>query len=124
MLAPRTTSGVRSLWHYAGLHVVEGRLPRPRKGRRADWDPRARLAVLQPGGIAEQIVRHRVPGYRDVYDRARGRLQERGTVEPACVSEVAGGGAALQPWRADRIARTIAAKALLGDLLSAWKAAT
>ena len=128
MLAPRTTTGVRSLWHYCGLHVVGGRLPRRARGQRADWNPAARTAVLQPGGIAEQIVRHRIEPYRGVYDATKARLaaerglpHEQGPAEHRCVIED-DAGRPLRPIDVERIARTVAAKAFVGDLLAAWKA--
>ncbi len=44
--------------------------------------PKGRLAVLQPGGIAEQIVRLKVPKYRERYDMEKARLiRERGLIE-------------------------------------------
>lgn len=79
MLAPRPHSGTRSLWHYLGLHVVNGRSPRKSKGTKADWNPIGRTICLQPGGLAEQIVRLKVPKYREIYDAKKERLaRERG----------------------------------------------
>lgn len=148
MLAPRMTTGTRSLWHFCGLHVVDGRSPRKMKGQRCTWDPIARTAILQPSGIADAIVRNRVPVYRDIYDATKSRLiVERGragdgpgielTAGPAVVVDVvideAGGraerwdvtdttdGPALRPFQIDAIARKVAAKAFVGDLLKAWK---
>lgn len=133
----RRGTGVRSLWHYLGLHVVEGRLPRRTKGQRADWTPAGRTAVLMPGGIADQIVRQRVPVYRERYDREKERLtRERADARieierPAGplpiyqaeaddrteIDRLAG----LRPFQIEQRARIIAAKAFLGDLLMAWK---
>ena len=180
MLDPRPGPGVRSLWHYLGLHVVEGRSPRKRKGQRADWDPRGRAAVLMPDGIADQIVRQRCEPYRGIYDATKARLaRERGvevlgavaaTDGPAALdryraseetsgsggaasaaaseampgpatlggftaSETAVGsggvanarvvetslGPALRPIQIHKIARTVAVKAFVGDLLTEWK---
>lgn len=97
MRHPRPGTGVRSFWHYAGLHVVDGKLPRRRKGQQADWNPTLRTLALKPKGIADQIIKHRTPVYRDTYDAAR----ERGKYY--------------------KVARTIAAKQFLGDLLTEWK---
>lgn len=97
MLAPRPGTGVRSLWHYAGLHVIDGALPKRRKGTQADWNPTLRTLALQPNGIADQIIKHRCEPYRTTYDEAR----ERGKFH--------------------KVARTIAAKQFLGDLLVEWK---
>jgi hypothetical protein len=139
MLAPRTTTGVRSLWHWAGLHALEnGRAPRKTKGVQADWEPRARASVMQPGGIAEQIVRLSVPHYCDVYRSAKERLclrvvsddesehpgaaQENGRATEHGVANEGGNGRPLRLFEADRIARKVAAKEFLGDLLVQWKA--
>lgn len=107
MLPPRTTTGVGSLWHYLGLHVVEGKLPMRRKGRQADWHITGRSLVLGDKGIAAQIVMQRTPKYRDIYDSAKERLKERSPEWP--------------PIRVEKVARTIAAKAFIGDLLVEWK---
>lgn len=139
MREPRSGSGVRSLWHWAGLHVGgDGRAPRKRKGVKATWEPRARASVMQPGGIAEQIVRLSVPHYVDVYRAAKARLVERvegraesdrrdgalllrAAAEIGAAIENCSGSRPLRPHEADRIARKIAAKAFLGDLLVEWK---
>lgn len=105
MLPPRTTTGTRSLWHYLGLHTVEGRLPKLRKGVQGDWNTKARTLILGPDGLRDQIVRQRTPKYRTIYDEAKARkltLVDR-------------------PIQAEMIARTIAVKAFLGDLLAEWK---
>jgi hypothetical protein len=139
MLPPRETTGVRSLWHWAGLHAdTDSRAPRKRKGVRCDWEPRVRASVMQPGGIAEQIVRLSVPHYVDEYRAAKERLNLRVVekqLEGLRVRGDASNGAAtetspesdrwtgrpLRPFEADRIARKVAAKAFLGDLLTTWK---
>lgn len=106
LLPPRTTTGVSSLWHYLGLHATpEGKLPQRRKNVKADWKPAGRTICLQPDGLADQIVRHRTPGYRDIYDekKASKLLAEYPT------------------WRAHKIARIVAVKSFVGDLLVYWK---
>ena len=157
MLEPRPHSGVRSLWHWAGLSVcADGRAPRKRKGVQGDWEPRVRSSVMQPGGIAEQIVRLSVPHYSDIYRATKARLMLRvaeilpeigpppgdaslGLAGAAPVNERSNGqtdlgaaasateidyraGRPLKLHEADRIARKVAAKAFLGDLLTEWKA--
>jgi len=141
LLPPRSGTGVRSLWHYCGLHVVDGRSPRKAKGQRADWSPVARTIVLMPGGIAEQIVRLRVPKYRDLYDAAKDRLTAQREIDvrraieqqlgPALTEgpesdavSVSDCGRGLRPFQIDGIARKIAAKAFIGDLLVEWKRST
>lgn len=138
LLPPRPGTGVRSLWHYCGLHVVEGRSPRKRKGQRVDWNPVARTVVLMPGGIAEQIVRLRVEKYRDIYDANKTRLTDTRAVtstedvavhgapegSEVDVSYVSDRHCGLRPFQVDAIARKVAAKAFLGDLLMEWKRRT
>lgn len=129
LLPPRPGTGVRSLWHYCGLHVVDGRSPRRQKGRVADWNPDARTAVLMPGGIADSIVRRRTPRYRDIYDATKARLTEtRGIVaQDGAEIEVMLGiesTPGLRPVQIDAIARKVAVKAFLGDLLTEWKRRT
>jgi hypothetical protein len=140
MRDPRRFKGPRSLWHYAGLHVVNGKLPKQQRGQRGDWNPSMRAAVLQPGGIAEQIVRLRVPTYRAKYDAAKERIaRERGVIEDqAVVGDVLGhaklrtraagtinaiearDGGPLRPIQIEKRARIIAAKAFVADLWRAW----
>lgn len=136
---PRRGTGVRSLWHWAGLHVVDGHAPRNRKGVRADWNPVAKTAVLMPGGIAEQIVRLRVPKYRDIYDQTKDRLTRERAAGPIEIDALAGPlptntaeadpraeielQPGLRPFQIDAIARKVAAKAFLGDMLIVWKGA-
>lgn len=134
----RPGTGTRSLWHYLGLHVVNGKSPRRMKGTRVDWNPKGRTAVLMPGGIADQIVRQRVPKYRAIYDAAKDRLsRERVTEVPdesdwdldhplsegpeAAVDHATGDRSGLRPFQIDAIARKIAAKAFVADLLAEWK---
>ena len=137
MLEPRSHTGVRSLWHYLGLHVVEGKLPKKRKGQRVSWNPIGRTVCLQPGGIAEHIVRQRVPVYRDAYDVAKERLfRERGAAEPRDVdgpigslpdvaeigqANAIGSVSGLRPIQIEARARTIAVKAFVADLLVEMK---
>jgi hypothetical protein len=138
MAAPRSGTGVRSLWHYCGLHVVNGQSPRKTKGQRADWDPIARTAILQPSGIADAIVRSRVPRYRDIYDATKARLISERGADLASVVDTSSGTAliegsevaesngidrehGLRPFQIDAIARKVAAKAFVGDLLIEWK---
>lgn len=117
----RPGTGVRSLWHFTGMHVVDGHSARRVRHVKASWDPIARTCLMQPGGIAEQIVRLRVEPYRsDAYDQTRVRLEQRGVVEWSGIEKIRGT-SQLPPWRIDRIARVVAAKSLLGDLLIAWK---
>lgn len=133
----RPGTGTRSLWHYLGLHVVDGRSPSKRRGHRSDWSPAGRTAVLMPGGIADAIVRSRVPHYRDIYDATKDRLidtrADKGDVSAMQSgaregAEVDGHGASasevgLRPFQIDAIARKVAAKAFAADLLAAMKRA-
>ena len=76
----RRGTGVRSVWHYCGMHVgPDGRWPMQRKGVQGTWLPRVRGLLMQEGGIAEQLIRQRVEPWRGVYDQAKERIaRERG----------------------------------------------
>lgn len=91
MLPPRTTTGVRSFWHWSGLHVVDGRLPKRRKGVQCDWNPAARTLALGPDGLADQIVKHQTSPYIEKYYAVKERLGA--PADPAVESERFGGGA-------------------------------
>lgn len=138
----RRGTGVRSVWHFLGLHVDEtGRSPRKRKGVKCTWNPIGRTACLQPDGIADQIIRHRVDPYRTTYDEQKARLEEeRGIrsevdleIESRSGADGNGSGAdvpceiaspvgsALRPFQVHGIARKIAVKQFVGDLLVEWK---
>jgi len=45
---------VRSLWHYAGLHVVDGSAPKRRRGQKSTWNGRLRTTAWK---CASQFVR-------------------------------------------------------------------
>ena len=177
MMPPRPHTGVSSLWKFCGLHVVDGKSPRKTRGQRTTWNVKARTAVLMPYGIADQIVRLRVPRYRDIYDAKKASLtRERGIetdgenarvgdpaltdgaepdyrdeidsgrgLRPIQNSEIetshgnvraddladgaqgangsmrSNGTLPLRPIQIEGIARKVAAKAFVGDLLTEWK---
>jgi len=114
MREPRSGKGIRPLWAYLGLHVVDGRSPRRQKGRQITWHPLGRRLVLGPDGVADQIVRFSTPGYRELYDRTKARL---GVERRDAAGHVDGP----RPIVLHNIARKVAAKAFVGDLLTEWK---
>jgi len=117
---PRPGIGVASLHHYLGLHVVGGRLPRRRKGVQGDWNPVGRVLCLGPKMLADQIVLNKTPPYYDLQVALKERLlAERGDSRPATDERRA----SLSPIHAHRIAKTIAVKRFVGDLLIRWKLA-
>ncbi len=78
----RRGTGVRALWHYLGMHVVDGKLARKKKGVQCTWNPAARTALLQPKGVVDQIILHRVEPWRSIFDASKERItRERGVVE-------------------------------------------
>ena len=84
MRTPWRFPSPRALFGYLGLHVLQGKMPRWKRGDtqrqpgaghgHGPWNSRARTSILQPGGIAEHIVRNRVAPYRAIYDQAKARL--------------------------------------------------
>lgn len=126
-LHSRRGTGVRSLWHYFGLHVVNGRRARRRRGQRATWVTEAGGFLLGPQGVADQIIMHEVEPYVTRYREKKAEIIEtRGLIEGA--DEQAGAQresghrhAPVHPAQAHTIARTVAVKAWVGDLLMEWK---
>lgn len=117
----RRGTGVRSAWHFCGLHAeADGRSPRRRKGVKATWNPIARSCVLQPDGIADQIVRHQVEPWIGLYYETKKRIGKERGFEFLCEIDM-NAGSALRPFQIDAIARKVAAKAFVGDLLLEWK---
>lgn len=134
ILASRSTTGVRSLWRYFGLHVVNGHSARKQKGRQADFTPRGKALLLAPDtGLASQIVRHQCEPWIDIYYKQKERLIEVQREIPVVGRGQDGVASVVQGYEVnhasgtrpliavDRLARKIAAKAFLGDLLTAWK---
>lgn len=134
----RRGSGTRSVWHYLGLHAIDGHSPRKQKGQRADWNMEGRSAVLQPGGIAEQIVRLNVEPWVGIYRATKDRLTRERGIESLGGSETDAGPAltdgpevdrtaeivtnnGLRPIQIDHIARKVAAKQFVADLLAEMK---
>jgi hypothetical protein len=69
-----------SLWHYAGLHVVNGEAPRRKKGIAANWNPSLKVAAWK---IGCQFVRTRTCLGRRLYDKYKAYYQERDGKQPA-----------------------------------------
>lgn len=59
---------VSSLWHYAGLHVNEGKAPKLRKGEKIDYHPKLRALCI--GIIGKNFVRLK-SSYRQLYDEKK-----------------------------------------------------
>lgn len=144
----RRGTGSRSLWHYCGVHVdAEGRAPRKRKGQKCSWNPLARACLLMPDGIADQLVRHQCEPYVGTYyypTKTRLKSRRGVVIEDSLENDIVGGNAApdadkggeavmrrdiersvepLRPFQIDAIARKVAVKAFVADLLREWKRA-
>ena len=115
---PRTTTGTRALYRYFGL---DG--PRATSASGHRYDRLGKTALLQPDGIADQIIKHRIQPWRDVYDRTKERIaSERGAEVPPETDRQRGAALpSLRPYEVHERARKVAAKEFLGDLLQEWK---
>lgn len=113
--AVRPGTGVRSVWHYAGLHTVEGKLARRVRGQQNTWRDELKTCFLMPDGVVDQVIKQRTKKYRDLYDVQKARLLERPDIAKTPLEKGRNG-------KAHSIARVIVAKAILGDLLMEWKA--
>jgi hypothetical protein len=120
---------------------ADGAIVRRRKGEQASYSPQARALVLGPDGLADQIKRHvpddmtTSPKHDDGCCNACSSKHKRVACETLKrygavyawkkallvrdrVGEAEG---MLTAGRADKIARVVAAKQFVGDLLVAWK---
>lgn len=64
---------IRELRAYCGLHVVEGKAPRRRKGVQGNWKTMARTRLYL---IAEAMVKNTSSAYRHVYDETRTKYED------------------------------------------------
>lgn len=107
---PRDGTGCRALWKMAGLYpTAKNRLPKYRRGEQGSHNNKMKTAILMPQGIAQQFYMQG-SRYADVYYREKARLKKRSPE--------------LRDGHVETIARVIAAKAWLGDLLVEWKSRT
>jgi hypothetical protein len=61
-----------SLWHFAGLHVLEnGVAPRFERGKKVDYNPELKKIFI--GYAATSFVRQRTPPYRRLYEEEKAR---------------------------------------------------
>jgi len=134
--APRLGTGTRALWHYFGLHVVEGKRPRHQRGQQSDWKDEGYTALLQPDGIADMVIRQKCEPWYGVYVATKERICKERGVEQNAESERSGDaelgtdqalenesphGPKFTRMHAHKIGRVVLAKAFVGDLLAEWK---
>ena len=55
-------------WHYAGLHVVDGKAPKRRHGVKLDFNPKAKNLCWKVG---RSFLFFKTPFYFEIYERAR-----------------------------------------------------
>lgn len=79
---------VASVWHYYGMHVVDGKAPKKKAGTPMDWSPNGRKALYMLGDViikategSEQRPREANP-WRAVFDQFR--EQEHAAHEAKC----------------------------------------
>jgi len=65
---------VSSLWKYAGMHVVDGKAPRRKRGEKVDWNPRFRSLCYN---IGKSFVINTKGPYRQHYDRFKAEDTEK-----------------------------------------------
>jgi len=70
---------VSSLWHYAGMHVVEGEAPRRKRGQKANWNAALRMTCWK---VASQFVKTNGCLGRQLYDQYKNYYIERDGPEP------------------------------------------
>ncbi len=128
---PRTSqpeTGVRSLFHFAGLiagpdgrnigyHSLED-------GQTRDWNSSLKTLLMMPKGLAEQIVNHKPePYYSEHPDRSYLAALNRLLVRDGVGLDDKTKSGKTQPGviTVKRLARKIAVKLWVGDVLMEWK---
>jgi len=71
---PTRFANVSKLWAYSGLHVIDGRAARRKKGEKANWNNFLKTKLL--GVLAGSFLKCSSP-YRDHYDNYRTRIENR-----------------------------------------------
>ncbi len=64
---------ISSLWKYAGMHVENGKAPRKEKGKKVNFNIKARALVWK---IGDSFIKQRVQPYRSIYDNEKKRQLE------------------------------------------------
>jgi len=73
-LDPHKADHASSFWRYCGLHVVDGEAVKRKKGQKLGFPVRLRVLTWK---IAKSFVRTRTPFYRDIYDEAKVKENEK-----------------------------------------------
>lgn len=71
---PYEAEHASSFWRYAGLHVVNGKAPRRERGKKISYNPKAKVLCWK---ISDSFIKQRTPFYRDIYDKAKNRENEK-----------------------------------------------
>lgn len=121
---------VRSLWHYAGLHVVDGKATKKKRGQKSTWNGRLRTTAWK---CASQFVTTRGSFGRRLYDDHKAEEVAKNEAKPdrpkgthpntdykAYAAAVARG-ERLIPLYIDNRARRRVAKDLLRCLWAKWR---
>ncbi len=72
-----------ALWHYFGLHVVDGKAPKRQRGVSIDWNPNARMFAYR---ISDCLVKQGRE-YKEIYDEHKKRYlarAEKGELPCSC----------------------------------------
>jgi len=72
-LDPHRAPYPSSFWHYAGLHVVDGKAPRKQRGQKCAWNHRLRAKLL--GVLGDQFVKRPGTKYGQIYRDYKHRLE-------------------------------------------------
>lgn len=59
---------ISSFWAYAGLHVIEGKAPRRKKGEKLNYSTQARTLCWK---VSDSFIKQRTTPYREIYDRVK-----------------------------------------------------
>lgn len=72
---PTRFKGLQSLWHYCGLHVVDGKAPKRERGKKIDWNPYLKSLLLE--NLGKQLISKKSE-YRTRFEEYRKQEQGKG----------------------------------------------
>ena len=79
---PQRFPSVAALWHYAGLHVVDGHSPKRKRGENSSWHAKLREALWQ---LVDSLIKNRENRWRPEYERfLTAELAAHDTKHPKC----------------------------------------
>ena len=111
---------VSSLWHYCGMHVVDGEAPRRKRGEKLNWHPFLRMTIYK---LTDSFIKQNAEKclYRRLYDEKKAFYQEK-YPEPVTVKQGTREITKYTKGHIHNMAKRYAGKMFLSHLWAKWRA--